>query len=227
MSFIEILILGLALSMDAFAVTISNLMAYPYLSRSRKLALPLTFGVFQGLMLLIGFFAGSLALDFIKAYAGPIALVILTVIGGKMIFDAIRSMRKDRAEKAASFKRSTPGRFTEEALPASKHGVSSSSVAGTSEEPAITSSENRSRLSLVTLLFQGVATSLDALIVGVSLGALGANIFVASPLVGVTTFLVCVIGLIIGKRVGILLGARAEIVGGVILILIGVKVCFF
>lgn len=202
MSIPEILLLGLALSMDAFAVTISNLMAYPRLSRWRRLALPVVFGLLQGIMPLIGYYVGSIAADIIDTFAGPIALIILSIIGGKMIFESVREIRAPREADAPP-----PGlakNMEKEGKPV----------------PAST-------LSLPAILIQGVATSIDALIVGVTLLALGANIFVASSLITLTTFACCLVALFIGRRFGTLLGDKAQIIGGVVLILIGVRACFF
>jgi putative Mn2+ efflux pump MntP len=227
--------------MDAFAVTLTNLIAYPRLSRARRLALPIIFGVFQALMPLIGYFAGSLALDYISAFAGPLALVILSAIGGKMVYEAIKGMRQQRKEKAlagaataeeekalAEAGATTTTAATIDATAGEEKASAEEATAKDEEAPkAAAPAEKAGTLSLPVMLLQGVATSIDALIVGVSLVALGANIFVASPLIGVTTFLVCLVGLAIGRRVGILLGDRAQLVGGIILILIGIRACFF
>jgi len=259
MSIIEIFIISLALSVDAFAVTISNIMANPHLSRVQRLAMPVTFGVFQGLMLLIGYFVGNLAIGYIERYAGPVALVVLAVIGGRMIFEAIRDMRKKKNAESESSKQEateldaqeTSG-ATSPALaanisegeastlsteisakedstqPTEPSGEEGSELAAeTLKTPDEVSDNKRSTFSFLSILAQGVATSLDALIVGVSLAALSVNILVAAPMVGLVTFAVCVVGLAIGKRIGILLGTRAQIVGGIILILIGIRVCFF
>lgn len=195
MSVIEMVILGLALSMDAFAVTLSNLMAYPHLSRARRFALPVVFGLFQGLMPLIGYVIGSLAAGIIDTFAGPLALVLLGFIGGKMIFESVIKIRASKTE----------------------------------EEPLVSyvSSEKVETLSIPAILVQGVATSIDALIVGISLLALGANIALASSLIAVTTFACCLVALVIGKKLGTLLGDKAQIIGGIVLILIGIKACFF
>ena len=83
MSVFEIVILGLALAMDAFAVTISNSFAYPKISRARSLSMPLAFGFFQFLMPVVGFVLGQLVSEFITQYAGFITFVILGFIGGR------------------------------------------------------------------------------------------------------------------------------------------------
>ena len=175
MSIVEIIMLGLALSMDAFAVTISNSFVYPKLSRARSLSMPLAFGIFQFLMPVIGFMLGQL----VTQYAGIITFVILGFIGGKMIWDAFHEEEDEE--------------------------------------------ESEQTLTMPVLLFQAVATSIDALAVGVSFAALEVNVFASSGIIGITTALTCLVALAIGKRFGNALGEKATIVGGVVLILIGLK----
>ena len=99
MSIVEIVILGLALSMDAFAVTISNSFAYPNISRVRSFSMPLAFGFFQFLMPVVGFVLGQLVSDVITQYAGIITFVILGFIGGKMIWDAFHEEEGEEASE--------------------------------------------------------------------------------------------------------------------------------
>lgn len=179
MGILEIIMLGLALSMDAFAVTISNSFVYPKLSRARSLSMPLAFGLFQFLMPVAGFMLGQLVSEFITQYAGIITFAILGFIGGKMIWDAFHEGEDEEASGQT--------------------------------------------LALPVLLFQAVATSIDALAVGVSFAALEVNVFASSGIIGITTTLTCLVALVIGKRFGNALGEKATIVGGVVLILIGLK----
>lgn len=179
MSIVEIVILGLALSMDAFAVTISNSFAYPKISRARSFSMPLAFGFFQFLMPVVGFVLGQLVSDFITQYAGIITFVILGFIGGKMIWDAFHEEEGEEASEQT--------------------------------------------LTMLVLLFQAVATSIDALAVGVSFAALEVNVLTSSGIIGVTTALTCIVALVIGKRFGNALGEKATIIGGVVLVLIGLK----
>lgn len=179
MSIVEIVILGLALSMDAFAVTISNSFAYPNISRARSFSMPLAFGFFQFLMPVVGFVLGQLVSDFITQYAGIITFVILGFIGGKMIWDAFH---EEEGEEASG-----------------------------------------QTLTMPVLLFQAVATSIDALAVGVSFAALEVNVLTSSGIIGITTALTCIVALIIGKRFGNALGEKATIIGGAVLVLIGLK----
>lgn len=215
MSIIEIIILGLALSMDAFAVSLSNLMAYPHLSKPKKIALPLTFGIFQGLMPLLGFLVGSLAAQTIDAIAGPLALVLLGFIGGKMIFEAFANMRAAQKEKDSK----VLGSDTPSSDMTNKNSPSA--------EPSHMSNKESKTLSYSAILLQGIATSLDALIVGISFLALKVNIVFASSVIAITTFACCAVALIIGKKLGALLGDKAQVIGGIVLIAIGIKACFF
>jgi putative Mn2+ efflux pump MntP len=203
----EIVIVGLALSMDAFAVTISNTFAYPRASRARLLALPIAFGVFQGLMPLLGYFAGSFAAELIERFAGIVSLVILGFIGGKMVWDGVSALRATRAGALAG-------------------GAVGDAQGDTADGAAQTGRQKSAQLTFAVILMQAVATSIDAFIVGVSFLAQGANIAFAAPIVAATTFLCCLLALVLGKRFGVLLGDKAQIVGGVVLVLIGLKACF-
>ncbi|MEE8717288.1 MAG: manganese efflux pump MntP family protein [Coriobacteriales bacterium] len=183
MGFLEMLLLGVALSMDAFAVTISNAVAFPHEKRSRMLLMPILFGVFQAVMPVIGYLLGTIVASFIERFAGIITLVILGFIGGSMIVEGVKSLRNPEEEGDAQCK----------------------------------------RLSVGAIVIQAISTSIDALAVGVSLLASGANLPVAATVIGVTTFVLCLVALAVGRKFGEILGNRAEIAGGVVLVLIGIK----
>ena len=186
MTLFEVILLGAALSADAMSVTIANVLAMPQLSRARALAMPVAFGLFQGIMPVAGYLAGSLAAGFIEQFAGIIALVVLGAIGAKMIVDGVRG-----------------------------DGDGEGKADGTA------------RLSAATLLAQAVATSIDALGVGVSLAASGEPIVLDAGIIALCTFALCLLMVFVGKRVGPILGQRAQVVGGVVLIAIGVRAMFF
>lgn len=177
MEFWEILIIGVGLAMDACCVSVSNGMCTRPLKLRHALADAAFFGVFQGIMPTIGFFAGSLVVGFFSRYSFWVVAAIFLLLGGKMIYDAV----------------------TEE------------------EETACRS------MTLRLLLVQAVATSIDALAVGVSFSAMSVNILYASSLIAATTFVLSFIAVFLGKKVGTLLNKKAGVFGGILLLLIAVK----
>lgn len=178
MGFFEIILLGIGLSMDAAAVSISNALCMKAIQLKKLLMVCISFAVFQGIMPLIGYFAASAFSVYISTFDHWIALILLVFIGGKMLYEALTE--KDELKC-----------FT---------------------------------LTVKMLLLQSVATSIDALAVGVSFSALDVNIVYAVSVIAVTTFLCCAVAMVIAQRFGTLLGKRAEIVGGIILIGIGIKI---
>lgn len=189
MSGFEILLIGIGLSMDAVAVTITNVLGYKNLQKSQKIAMALAFGIFQGGMPLLGYYAGNLFADFISRYAGIVTLLVLGYIGGNMIKEAIEERKKSQSEGPCS----------------------------TEEECTYT---------YRVLFLQAIATSIDAFAVGVSFAALSVNVQFACLCIAVTTSILCVVALFIGKKFGELLGERAQILGGIILLIIGIKAIF-
>ena len=181
MGVLEILLLGLSLAMDSFAVTISNAFAYPNLPKRKGIWMPIAFGAFQGLMPVLGYLLGSLISGAISQVAGIVTFVILALVGVNMIREG----------------RSTSEEAREGAL-----------------------------LTPKTLLLQAVATSIDALAVGVSFAALAVDITFAASLIAVVTFVCCLVALAIGRTFGRRIGNNATIIGGVVLILIGIKALF-
>ncbi len=181
MIYATIFLLALSLSMDAFAVSISNGLCYSPYREKEMLATAFAFGAFQGIMPAIGYFVGTFLGPFIQSADHWIAFVLLGFIGGKMIWEAVRSW----------------------------------------DEPA---SAAPKAFSLRTLLFQAIATSIDALAVGISLAIMDVNIFLSAALIAIVTFTCSLIGAHIGKKCSSLLRQKAEILGGVILVGIGIKI---
>lgn len=190
MELLEIIVLGVALSADAFAVTISNTFVYASESRSRLMLMPLMFGLFQGLMPVAGYLLGGLAAEVIETYAGVITLVILGLVGGNMIREGVCALRGAGEQDGP-------------------------------EEPG--AGPVARRLPLVTVLAQAIATAIDAFAVGVSLRAQAVSVVVAAPIIALTTFLCCVATLALGRKLGEVLGDRAQVAGGIVLVLIGLK----
>ena len=216
MTILDLILIGIALSMDAFAVTISDTFMYPDMKRGQRFLLPLSFGLFQGLMPLLGYFLGSLVASFIERYAGIVTFIILGFIGGQMIWDTLKEALKRR--------KGAKGEGIIEGVEGAVEG------AGTSPDGDLTGrSAVRSAAGLTwgILLFQSVATSIDAFAVGVSFCAENVVIWLAVSLITLTTFLCCLVALAIGRRFGTALGDKAQAVGGIVLILIGIKALVF
>jgi putative Mn2+ efflux pump MntP len=185
MNFTDILLIGVGLSMDAFAVSMCQGVSMKKLDLRRAALIALFFGGFQALMPLLGFALGS---TFASAVTiGPwIAAALLLILGVKMLIEGIR----DKDDKPSDV--GTIGR----------------------------------------LFVLAIATSIDAFAVGVSFSMQegivwlhgGTSIFLAVTVIGVTTFILSLIGVMIGNRFGLKYHRAATILGGIILILIGVKV---
>ncbi|MGY0373124.1 manganese efflux pump MntP [Clostridium sp. JNZ J1-5] len=184
MNFMTIVLIAVGLSMDAFAVSITNGIMLEKLRLKEPLKIGGTFGVFQGVMPLIGWLIGSKFQGYISELDHWIAFLLLGFIGGKMIYESIKS--KDEAYACRD------GRCDV--------------------------------LNNKTLILLAVATSIDALVVGVSLALLNISIIKSAVIIGIITFVICFIGVIVGKKFGYVLKNHAEIIGGIILILIGLKI---
>ncbi len=178
MTLSTIFMLSVALSADAFTVSVTNGMTNSKITLAQRVATALTFAVFQGLMPIIGFFVGLEFSELISGFDNYIAFFLLSFIGVKMLIESRKCEEKDECPTFS---------------------------------PKI-------------LFLQGVATSIDALVVGVSLCVINVNIFIASLIICVITFAICFFGVTMGKKIGLLFGKKAEMLGGVILILIGLKI---
>lgn len=183
MTLLEIFLVGIGLSMDAFAVAICKGLAMPTINRKQTLLIAAYFGVFQALMPLTGWLLGSQFARHVTKMAPWIAFVLLAWIGGNMIRESLSKKEED-----------------EEVEPA--------------------------ELRHKELFMLAIATSIDALAVGVSFSMveLAIPIGAAAALIGCTTFAVSVGGVFVGHIFGARYKNRAEFVGGAILILIGVKI---
>lgn len=178
MSFFDLFLIALALSMDAFAVAICKGLSVKKVGAKHILTVGIYFGGFQALMPLIGFLLGFKFERFIVSIDHWIAFVLLAVIGGGMIREAIAG-GEDEANDSFSFK---------------------------------------------TMLPLALATSIDALAVGISFAFLGVDIITAAVLIGVTTFVLSGAGIVVGNVFGAEYKSKAELAGGIVLILIGLKI---
>lgn len=181
---IEVLLLAVALSMDAFAVSIG--LGSKQATSSKKNESPLSlallagvyFGVAQGVMPLIGYLGGKGVLGWVEHYAPWIAFGLLVFIGGKMIYES----------------------FTE--------GVE----------------EDIAQVTHRVMLILAIATSVDAMAAGFALTLMSVAPLLACLIIGVTTFLFSVLGVYVGTQSGTWLESKAELLGGIVLVLIGFKI---
>jgi len=220
-SITEIVLLGIALSMDAFAVTISNTFVYQNNSKARALLMPVAFGFFQGLMPCIGYFLGHLVSGVISQYAGIITFAILGFIGAKMIWDALHE--EHEADCTNEQRCDVPNSDRSDLTKSLTNSEDFSNSASSNNSP----NSGKQVLPLSVLGLQAIATSIDALAVGVSFAALSVNVVLAASLIALTTALMCCIALVLGRRFGSMLGERATILGGIVLIAIGIKALLF
>ena len=180
MDFVSLLLIAIALSMDAMAVSISAGIASNKPKISNVIKLALFFGFFQFLMPVIGYYLGRTVSEYIERFDHWVAFALLVFIGAKMLIEAIKNKDDD-------------------------------SPAG---DPYKTK----------TLFIMAIATSIDALAVGVSFALTNVHIFSSAAVIGVVTFMLSALGVFIGRKVGSLFSKRAEILGGIILIGIGAKI---
>lgn len=178
MSFLELLLTAVALSMDAFAVSVGKGLSSPNASWREGLICGTYFGGFQALMPLAGYLLVSTFSGYIQRFDHWIAFILLALIGANMIREAFS---KDEESMSGSF-------------------------------------------SVKTMLLLAVATSIDALATGVTFQLTGTNIWMAISLVGCTTFLFSFLGVKVGSTFGAKYQSKAELIGGVILVLMGVKI---
>ena len=178
MSLLELFILAIGLSMDAFAVSICKGLATKKVSIKNSLTAGLWFGGFQALMPVIGFILGMSFRDYIMAVDHWIAFILLGIIGANMIKE---SMGEDEEDANDAF-------------------------------------------DIKTMFLMAVATSIDALAIGITFAFLNVNIISAVSLIGITTFILSAAGVFMGCVFGSKYKSKAEFAGGVILVLLGLKI---
>ena len=178
MGLIELFLIAVGLSMDAFAVSVCKGLAMPKCTFKKAAMVGLWFGGFQALMPAIGYILGAQFQEAIASIDHWIAFVLLALIGGNMIHEALDN---DEEEADAS-------------------------------------------LDVKPMFLIAVATSIDALAIGITCAFLKVNIIPAVWFIGIVTFIISFAGVKIGNVFGARYKNKAEIVGGVILILLGLKI---
>ena len=179
MSLVELFILAVGLSMDAFAVAVCKGLSMKRLNKKHAVIIGLYFGGFQAGMPLIGYFLGYHFKEAITSVDHWIAFVLLVIIGINMIKESFASCESEELDPSVDFK---------------------------------------------TMTILAVATSIDALAVGVTFAFLRVQILPAVSFIGCTTFLLSVVGVRVGTVFGARYKSRAELAGGGILVLMGVKI---
>ena len=183
MGIIDLFLIGVGLSMDAFAVSLCKGLGMKRLDMRQAVIVGVFFGGFQALMPVIGWALGKQFESYITSIDHWIAFVLLAFIGGKMLFDALR-------------------------------GVGYDGPVG----------DNGGKLDYKELFMLAIATSIDALAVGITFAFLQVGIIGAVSIIGVTTFVLSIAGVAIGHRFGARFEKPASIIGGIVLILIGLRI---
>ena len=178
MEFYVIFFIAIGLSVDSFAVAISNGLTVEDLNIGKHFIIALFLAFFQGIMPFFGWIMGESIEGYIRNFDHWVAFALLFFIGLKMIYEGIKHRDKER----------------------------------------------RQRLQIPVLVMQSLATSIDAFVVGLSFAFLKEHILLPMIVIGITTFVFSFIGVEIGKFVKSSIGKYAEVLGGMVLIAIGVKI---
>ncbi len=177
MDFISILVLAVALAMDAFGVSVTDGIVLKEVKLKNAIKIGFFFGAFQFIMPCIGSFLAEFAMGYIQAIDHWIAFALLTFLGVKMIIDA-KNEEKEVSENPLSFS---------------------------------------------VLAMMAIATSIDALAPGITISAVGSPILIPAIIIGIVAFVFSFAGIYIGNKFGDVLAGNAEVIGGIMLILIGIK----
>ena len=181
MGYWEILLTGVALAMDAFAVSICKGIKMPKLRKSHIVIIAVFFGGFQMLMPLIGWLLGSQFVQYISKFDHWIAFALLAFIGVKMAIESFKHEEEDCCKCD-------------------------------------------SKLDLKELVVLAIATSIDALAVGITFALYpDINILTSISIIGIVTFVICAGGVVIGHKFGAKFKSKAELLGGIVLVIIGLK----
>jgi len=186
MGILELILISIGLSMDSFAVAVTQGLSYKGKILRYALVVGILFGLFQGAMPLIGFLVGSSFSHVVEIYDHWVAFILLLIIGTKMVKDSFK--KEDESNLSCD--------------------ITTAKV----------------RIDIVLLMSLALATSIDALAVGVSFAFLHVNIIYAVLCIGIITFIFAFVGVYLGRKVGTKYKSKAEFIGGVILILMGTKI---
>ena len=178
MDIIELVVIAIGLAMDAFAVSVCKGLSMKKIDIKKMIIIALYFGLFQGLMPVLGYFLGSAFSVFVEKVDHWIAFILLAIIGINMI----RESFDDEVDK------------------------------------------RNDKVDLKTMIVLAIATSIDALTVGVTFAFFEVDLLLATLMIGIVTFVLSMLGVVIGNKFGSKFQNKAELMGGIVLILIGLKV---
>jgi putative Mn2+ efflux pump MntP len=193
---ISTLLISLSLSLDAFAVSVGSGICSRDLRRFHIFRAAFAFGLFQFLMPIIGWLLGNSFRTYIESFDHWVAFGLLAIIGIKMIIES------REAEEVS--------------CPVPENGENSAKSDGNSNKFDVK--------NLWTLFVLAIATSIDAMAIGLSYSLINQSIWVPASAIGIITFAVCLLGFEFGKRIGTLFEKWAQIIGGIVLVLIGTKI---
>lgn len=178
MELFEIIVIGIGLAMDAFAVSVCKGLSMKKFIWKSAIIIALYFGIFQALMPVLGYFLGSTFSAFVQSVDHWIAFILLAIIGGNMI----KESNDDEEEK------------------------------------------RNDKVDFKTMILLAIATSIDALAVGVTFAFFEVNLLLSISIIGIITFILSILGVVIGNKFGDKFQNKAELTGGIILIIIGLKI---
>lgn len=180
MKLTELILLSISLAMDAFSVSVCKGLSMKRIDYRGGAATALSFGIFQAVMPVIGYFLGSSFASYITSFSHWVAFVLLGFIGGKMIWEAFHD---DDDKKESAY-----------------------------------------RFNFKELIILSIATSIDALAVGIVFAAENVNIILSVTLIGIITAVLSFAGVIIGNKFGSRYEKKAEVAGGLVLVCLGIKI---
>lgn len=198
MTLLELITIAIGLSMDAFAVAVCGGLSMQQVTIKKSLIIGLYFGIFQAIMPLAGYALAIQFADRIIAFDHWVAFGLLSIIGINMILES-------RKPSGCSDRECPVGKCSDRACPSNAGEIS---------------------LAFATMIPLALATSIDALAVGVSFALLQVNIIPAVIIIGLITLIISMAGVKIGNLFGTKIKSKAELLGGIILILIGLKILF-
>lgn len=206
MNSFELIITAISLSMDAMAAALCQGISMKKKNPNQSLLIAGFFGGFQALMPLIGYFTGKKLSPFFMSFHKPIAFFILLLVGGKMLLESLCPKKESDLQ---------------DSLLITEHKNDIDLLNKNSCENL------NSQLNLKSLTFLSIATSIDAFAVGISLAILKTKILSSILIIGITTFLISLLAVNLGYQFKNLLKINTEKIGGIALILLGIKILIF